>query len=786
MPTSSTFPLHQAIDHHPITVTPETPVLQAVTLMSQTRASCVLVVEEQQLVGIFTERDVVRITAAETVLEGVAIARFMTSAIVTLQESEVQDILAVLSLLRQNRIRHIPILNNQKQLVGILTHQSIREILQPADLLKLRPVAEVMSTHVIHAAVTASVFYLAQLMTTHQVSCVVIIDPSRNEDLYPLGIVTERDIVQLQALGVNLTRTQAQTVMSSPLQPIYPQNSLWAAHQKMQQHRIRRLVVVDDVGKLVGIVTQTNMLQVLDPMETYAALEALQRVVQARTTDLQKANEQLHSEILERQQIETALRLSQARLTGILQSADDAIISVDENQRIQIFNQGAEKIFGYTAQEILGKPLDLLLSQSLIAAHCHYRQASGESPPISPTLSEYREVFAYRKDGTKFPSEVSLSEADIGNEIVFTVILRDISERKQVEAALQNQLAKERLMGTIAQRIRQSLNLETILNTTVAEVRQFLQSDRVIIYRFEPDWSGVIVVESVVANETPLLGRVSQDHCFIEKYVQSYQQGRIHATDDIYDAGFSQCHIDILAELHIRANLVVPILRGEDLWGLIGVHQCSNPRLWQQLEINLLQQLATQVGIAIQQAQLYEQLKAANQELHRLATFDGLTQVANRRCFDEVLEQEWRRLTREQASLALILCDIDFFKLYNDTYGHQAGDYCLQQVAKALASSVRRPADLVARYGGEEFIAILPNTEAEGAMRVAQEMQFQVKALHISHCKSSISQYITVSIGVSGTFPCLDTSAIRLIAAADKALYRAKEQGRDRIIFMPC
>src|SRR6476646_4795465 len=102
MPTSSTFPLHQAIDHHPITVTPETPVLQAVTLMSQTRASCVLVVEEQQLVGIFTELDVVRITAAETVLEGVAIAHFMTSAIVTLQESEVQDILAVLSLLRQN------------------------------------------------------------------------------------------------------------------------------------------------------------------------------------------------------------------------------------------------------------------------------------------------------------------------------------------------------------------------------------------------------------------------------------------------------------------------------------------------------------------------------------------------------------------------------------------------------------------------------------------------------------------------------------------------------------
>jgi len=785
MLTPSAFPLHQAIDRHPITVLPETPVVQVVMLMSQTRASCVLVVMQHQLVGIFTERDVVRMTAAGIALDGVAISTVMSSSIITLEESEVQDVLAVLSLLRQHRIRHLPVVDQEKKLVGILTHQSLREILQPADLLKLRPVAEVMSPQVVQAPSTASVFELTKLMATHQVSCVVIIDPSTNEKIRPLGIVTERDIVQLQALGVNLTQTIATTVMSAPLLPIYPQNSLWAAHEKMQQHRIRRLVVVNEAEELVGIVTQTNMLQVLDPMETYAALEALQRVVQARTTDLQQANEQLHSEIIERQQIETALRLSQARLAGILHSADDAIISVDESQRIQIFNQGAEKIFGYTAEEILGQPLDLLFAQTLIGAHCHYSNKIGDSAQITRKISEYCEVLSCRKDGTHFLAEASISEAEVGEEVVFTVILREITERKQAEAALQNQLAKERLMGTIAQRIRQSLNIDTILDTTVAEVRQFLQADRVIIYRFEPDWSGVIVVESVALNEPSLLGQVIQDHCFAENYVQSYRHGRILATTDIYQAGLTPCHLDILAELHIRANLVVPILRGEDLWGLLGVHQCSSPRLWQQLEIDLLQQLATQVGIAIQQAQLYEQLKAANQELQRLATSDGLTQVANRRCFDEVLEQEWRRLAREQAALSLILCDIDFFKLYNDTYGHQAGDFCLQQVAKVLDLSVKRPADLVARYGGEEFVAILPNTDAMGAIQVAQTMQLRVKALQISHHKSPISDCITLSIGVSSITPRSDISPANLIAAADKALYRAKEQGRDRLIFLP-
>jgi diguanylate cyclase (GGDEF)-like protein len=270
------------------------------------------------------------------------------------------------------------------------------------------------------------------------------------------------------------------------------------------------------------------------------------------------------------------------------------------------------------------------------------------------------------------------------------------------------------------------------------------------------------------------------DHCFAQTYVQPYKNGRILAIEDIYTAGVSQCHIDLLAQFQVRANLVVPILQDEGLWGLLIAHHCSQPRQWQQLEINLLKELATQAGIAIKQAQLYQQLEQANQELQRLAVLDGLTQLANRRCFDEYLNSEWQRLAREQAPLSLILGDIDFFKPYNDTYGHQAGDECLRAVASAIQRTVKRSADLVARYGGEEFAIILPNTMAEGAIQVAEKIRAEVKALAIAHVNSPTSQQITVSLGIASVIPTPESSPATLIAAADTALYQAKAAGRDR------
>lgn len=172
-------------------------------------------------------------------------------------------------------------------------------------------------------------------------------------------------------------------------------------------------------------------------------------------------------------------------------------------------------------------------------------------------------------------------------------------------------------------------------------------------------------------------------------------------------------------------------------------------------------------------------LHAANQELQRIARLDGLTQVANRRCFDESLEFEWRRLCREHQPLSLILCDIDEFKRYNDHYGHQAGDACLKQVAQAINRHARRAADLVARYGGEEFAVILPNTALEGAIHMAGLIQSEITALNLAHAASRIKPYITLSMGIASVFPSVEGNREELVASADRALYAAKTQGRN-------
>jgi diguanylate cyclase (GGDEF)-like protein len=354
-----------------------------------------------------------------------------------------------------------------------------------------------------------------------------------------------------------------------------------------------------------------------------------------------------------------------------------------------------------------------------------------------------------------------------------------------VEQPVQHQTESERVVAAVTQHIRCSLELNEILQTTAAEVRQLFEVDRVVIYQFEPDWSGSVAVESVAEDCMSILGFHVMDTCFQSTHAAYYQQGNTRAIEDVETAGLSPCHLNLLRSLQIRANLIVPILQQERLWGLLIAHQCHNSRKWQQSEINLFNQLATQAAIAIKQSELYHQLQKANQELQRLASSDGLTLVANRRCFDDTLKAEWERLAREQAPLSLILCDVDCFKLYNDTYGHLAGDDALRSVAKAL-ETVKRPADLVARYGGEEFAVILPNTDVEGAVVVATEIQSNVSALKLPHPNCQVSEFITVSLGVATITPHSQSSPATLIAAADRGLYQAKAQGRNCMVQINC
>ena len=172
------------------------------------------------------------------------------------------------------------------------------------------------------------------------------------------------------------------------------------------------------------------------------------------------------------------------------------------------------------------------------------------------------------------------------------------------------------------------------------------------------------------------------------------------------------------------------------------------------------------------------ELDRLNRALDRVSREDPLTSLANRRAFDEVLHKEWERAKRDQQGIALLYMDVDFFKLYNDTYGHNIGDVCLRRVAQTIKQALRRPADLAARYGGEEFVVLLPNTDLEGAMDVAQRIIKHIDALALPHSRSKVASFVTLSIGVTYLIPTNQNTLTAFLAKADAALYKAKENGR--------
>jgi diguanylate cyclase (GGDEF)-like protein len=180
----------------------------------------------------------------------------------------------------------------------------------------------------------------------------------------------------------------------------------------------------------------------------------------------------------------------------------------------------------------------------------------------------------------------------------------------------------------------------------------------------------------------------------------------------------------------------------------------------------------------------YLKIKNRNDQLETLSLVDELTNIANRRCFNKVLNREWKHALRKHDFLSLLFIDIDFFKAYNDCYGHSAGDHCLQQIAKALKKSLHRANDTAARYGGEEFTVILPATNIAGAVEVAQNISNNIADLKIPHVMSKINSYVTVSIGVIAMIPATTFNCIDFINKADMAMYKSKKNGRNRITIM--
>lgn len=204
------------------------------------------------------------------------------------------------------------------------------------------------------------------------------------------------------------------------------------------------------------------------------------------------------------------------------------------------------------------------------------------------------------------------------------------------------------------------------------------------------------------------------------------------------------------------------------------------------LEMGAIDYIVKPYSAAIVKARVrnHMELKLYRDMLKNASLVDGLTGIANRRRFDETIQTEWKRAFRQGEPLSLLMLDIDFFKRYNDTYGHQAGDECLRQIATTLVKSMKRPGDLAARYGGEEFACVLPGVSPEGTLKIANRIHEAVKRLAIPHEDSPVNVVVTASVGVTTMIPAEDQGWDRLMERADKALYQAKKTGRDRVVVL--
>lgn len=349
-----------------------------------------------------------------------------------------------------------------------------------------------------------------------------------------------------------------------------------------------------------------------------------------------------------------ALQEREQKFRALAENSPDCILRLDREFRYLYVNPKAAEVIGIPAADFLGKTdQELGVSEALIQLwHTSFHRA------IATKQEETIEFeFPTPQGNIEFYSRI-VPELDADGCVQSLLVVgRDVSQIKQVQRTLQRQAQQERLQRTIAEQIRQTLNLDEILNTTVTQVRTILQADRATIYRFYDDAGGEIVFESVIEPWKSSLRRKIRDPYLENDLIERYRQGCTCQIADIYNENLTQCHIDLLAQFEIRANLVVPIICEERLWGLLCVNQCQVPRQWQSWEVELLVQLTTQVAIAIQQSQLLERTSYQAQREQLLNRI--VTAMRNSLDLEEILQPATDEMLQAfQASYTMVaLCD---------------------------------------------------------------------------------------------------------------------------------
>jgi len=440
-------------------------------------------------------------------------------------------------------------------------------------------------------------------------------------------------------------------------------------------------------------------------------------------------------DITERKWAELALRDSQMLYRSLTEVLPQALYRIDRQGRLTFANPAFLKAFSLSLSNCLGKTaLDLFPADLAPSYGADDERVMSTGQPLTQvdTFISPQGGGTHHMQVSKFP--LHNAEGDIvGMQGVFW----DITDLKHTEAAL----------------AAQKQFLQNVIDSIPSVVVVKDQHDRIQVAN---------KASSVLYGKPPteMLGR----------------------RDTVFNGPISRVERERLEQINQQVIATRQPYQAEQ-----DMVDANGDRRWYQVVVNPFQDADGQINGVVSnyiditdRKQIEFALQAANQKLERLATLDGLTQIANRRQFDAYLAQEWQRLLREQQPLSLILFDVDYFKPYNDHFGHQQGDEALIALAQAASQAVKRAADLIARYGGEEFGVVLPNTRRTGAEQVAQAIQQQIATLKLPHPLSDIDDYVTVSIGIASVVPNASQSPEDLIAAADAALYQAKRRGRNQ------